>query len=260
MDMDEPVPLHPALDAPSPVVLTTLPPHPCVYLPGREATLRAFSARNMPELVYHDFLNASFRRSGLVIYQPVCGDCRECVPLRVLVRRFHPGKSQRRCWRRNRDLIVTAGQPVATDEKFELYTRYQAIRHHSTKADSRASFEDFLYRSPIKTLEFTYRDGWGRLLAVGICDVCPKSLSSVYFSSNRCNPIAGWEHLGRYTKLISLRGGQSPIIIWGIGSKTAGKWRTKPISDRMKFSAPMAAGTKMEPKKSLDRRQNVELS
>ncbi|HEX4055466.1 MAG TPA: arginyltransferase [Tepidisphaeraceae bacterium] len=179
--MDEPVPCYPALEPPVGVMLTTMPPHPCVYLPNRDATLRAFAARHMPDLVYHDFLNASFRRSGLVIYQPVCQGCQACRPLRVLVERFHPSKSQRRCWRRNQDLIVSTGQPSATDEKFELYARYQQQRHGSTKDDNRSSFEDFLYRSPVQTLEFVYRDDRGTLLAVGICDVCPKSISSVYF-------------------------------------------------------------------------------
>src|SRR5581483_6440443 len=40
----------------------------------------------------------------------------------------------------------------------------------------------FLYDSPLpSTVEFEYRDASTRLLAVGICDVCPHSLSSVYF-------------------------------------------------------------------------------
>jgi leucyl-tRNA---protein transferase len=178
--MDEPDSCSPALDPPVPVAFTTLPPHPCPYLPDRQATLRAFSTRKMPGLVYHDFLNASFRRSGLVIYQPICEGCRACVPLRIPVERFRPSKSQRRCLRRNHDLVVSVEKPSPTDEKFDLYTRYQSHRH-SSKPESRSNFEDFLYHSPLQTLEFTYRDARGDLLAVGICDICPKSLSSVYF-------------------------------------------------------------------------------
>ena len=45
----------------------------------------------------------------------------------------------------------------------------------------RESVAAFLYDSPTETLEFTYRDAAGRLLAVGICDVSANSLSSVYF-------------------------------------------------------------------------------
>jgi arginyl-tRNA--protein-N-Asp/Glu arginylyltransferase len=179
--MDEPVSRDPAPEPPIGVTLTSLPPHPCPYLPNREATLRAFAVRSLPGLVYHDFLNASFRRSGLVIYQPICHECRACIPLRVPVERFSPSKSQRRCWRRNQDLVIDTGQPSATDEKFDLYARFQSQRHGPAKSETRMSFEGFLYQSPVKSLEFTYRDARGMLLAVGICDVCPKSLSSVYF-------------------------------------------------------------------------------
>jgi leucyl-tRNA---protein transferase len=168
------------MEPPVPVALTTLEPHDCSYLPGRQATLRAFSTRRMPGLVYHDFLNASFRRSGRVIYQPVCYGCQACIPLRIPVEQFRPSKSQRRSRVRNQDLIVQITDPAPTDEKFNLYALYQFHRHGG-KSETRESFEDFLYRSPVHTLEFNYRDPAGALLAVGICDVCEKSLSSVYF-------------------------------------------------------------------------------
>jgi len=156
-----------------------MPPHPCPYLPGRQAQLRAFSTKRIDPAVYHGFLDASFRRSGSVIYQPVCADCRACLPLRIPVGSFRPDKSQRRCRRRNADLTFTAGPLCPSDEKYQLYTRYQAQRHGA--ADNRATFESFLYRSPVNTVEFTYRDARNQLLAVGICDLCDHSLSSVYF-------------------------------------------------------------------------------
>ena len=172
---------YPAATPPIPVELTLMPSHPCPYLPDRTATLRAFYATRLEPMVYHGFLDASFRRSGSVIYQPVCRGCRACLPIRVPVRSFHASKSQRRCLRRNADLTVAAGPPRASDEKYELYTRYQAQRHASHEPDARITFERFLYRSPVETVEFTYRDGRNQLLAVGICDVCEVSLSSVYF-------------------------------------------------------------------------------
>lgn len=154
--------------------------HPCNYLPGRVARTRAFWVRGMPGEVYHQFMDAGFRRSGLVVYQPVCSGCRACLPIRVPVGGFRPSKSQRRCERRNADLLVTVGRPVATDEKYELYRRYVTNWHHSASDHSREDFESFLYESPVETIEFCYRDAGGALVAVGICDVCRESLSSVY--------------------------------------------------------------------------------
>jgi arginine-tRNA-protein transferase len=181
------------------VRLVTTPAHPCPYLPGRTAQNRAFLAERMPGELYHDFMDAGFRRSGEVFYQPVCAGCRACVPLRVVVDRFVLSKSQRRCWRRNADLLVEGAAPEATDEKFDLYRRYVDGRFRrpgrgsaDAEPPDRAGFESFLCRSPVDTIEFTYRDrATGRLLAVGVCDVCARSLSSVYFYYDPDEPRRG---------------------------------------------------------------------
>ena len=169
---------YPALPPPVDVRLTILPEHDCPYLPPRRAITRALMASRIPPAMYHDFLDAGFRRSGKLIYQPICRGCRRCIPIRVPVDRFKPGKSQRRCLRRNADLIISQGPPVATPEKQDLYHRYTANWHGRQDTES---FESFLYDSPVDTIEFCYRTPDGRLLAVGICDRSPKSLSSVYF-------------------------------------------------------------------------------
>ena len=177
---------YPANPAPTSVRLHLFDEHPCSYLPNRTARMRGVVAGRATPEVYHAFMDAGFRRSGRLIYQPVCRSCRACRPLRVCVDRFLPNKSQRRCWRRNGDLIVTIGTPVSDDEAYEIYQRYKSQWHGRTDAeanesDERQAFESFLYDSPVNTVEFRYRESNGRLLAVGICDLSDTSLSSVYF-------------------------------------------------------------------------------
>lgn len=142
--------------------------------------MRALKTRQIPPETYHAFMDANFRRSGRVIYQPTCQGCRECQSLRVLVNKFDMSKSQRRCWRKNRDLSASVSPPEASEEKFDLYRRYLAGWHERDDADF-AEFCDFLYQSPVDSLEFEYRDPSAKLVAVGICDRSTKSLSSVYF-------------------------------------------------------------------------------
>jgi arginine-tRNA-protein transferase len=184
--------------------LTVLPPHPCSYLPGRVAQNRGFLCSGMPALLYQELMDAGFRRSGTFFYQPICRGCRECRPIRVPVGRFEPSKSQRRTWRRNLDLLVTVGAPAPTDEKFDLYTRYLRERHRKEEADDPAGFVEFLYHSPVDSLEITYREpggrggAGGRLIGVGICDVCPASLSSVYFYFD---PAESRRGLGTFSSL-----------------------------------------------------------
>jgi len=170
----------PAIPAPQRVRLSVLPEHPCPYLPQRTAQSRGLWADQMPAEGYRAFMDAGFRRSGKVIYQPICAGCRACQPIRVPVARFRPSKSQRRCYRRNADLAVCIGPPIPTSEKYELYARY--IREWHGRADGAEydEFVSFLYDSPVESMEFCYRDDDGRLLAVGICDVSARTLSSVY--------------------------------------------------------------------------------
>ena len=163
------------------VNLTILPDVPCPYLPGRVETLRAVMASSIDGEAYHAFMDAGFRRSGRMIYQPVCRDCRACVPIRVPVASFRPSTSQRRSMKRNADLRIAEGSPLLTAEKFELYSRYVKYWHDRPSDADPESMKRFLYDSPTETIEFEYRDRADRLLAIGICDVSAASLSSVYF-------------------------------------------------------------------------------
>jgi leucyl-tRNA---protein transferase len=171
---------YPAWPTPIELPLVEGEDHPCNYLPDRVARMRAFAARSIAPELYHQFMDAGFRRSGLIVYQPACPRCRACVPLRVLVESFHPSRSQRRCWRQNQDLRVEVSDTRATIEEYELYSRYLKGWHKGPD-DSRDGFERFLCDTPVNSIKFMYRDMSNCLLAVGICDVCPQSLSSVYF-------------------------------------------------------------------------------
>jgi leucyl-tRNA---protein transferase len=212
----------PALPPPARVHLTVCNETPCVYLPGRLAQLRAFAADRLDPEIYRKFMDANFRRSGEIIYQPICRGCRECVQIRVPAERFVPGKSQRRCLRRNADLRSSVTGLQLTDEKFDLYQRYCAARHGQEEKD-RAGLEQFLYHSPVATVEIEHRDQAGKLLAVGVCDVSPVSLSSVYFYFD---PAESRRGLGTYGALVEIELARNVGIpfyylgYWVAGSKT----------------------------------------
>ena len=203
---------YPALPPPVRVRLVTLGDQPCQYLPRRRSESRAAWAEELPPGLYHRFMDAGFRRSGKLLYQPACRGCRACQPIRVPVAEFRPSKSQRRCGRRNGDLVVSIAEAEPTDEKYELYRRYVAGRFgRPVEEENRESFESFLYDSPVDTIEFTYRDSGGRLLAVGICDVCRQSLSSVYFYYD---PAEGRRGLGTFGALREIEAARALGIPW----------------------------------------------
>ncbi len=189
---------YPSHPPPVNVRMVVSPEHDCSYFPDRQAISRAFWASAMEGEIYHRFMDAGFRRSGKVIYQPICTACRRCIPIRVSIARFMPNKSQRRCWRKNQDLKVSLDAPTPTEEKYELYNRYRRHWHQSSETHDWNAFTSFLYDSPVETLEFCYRDASGQLLGVGICDVCPQSLSTVYFYFD---PQARQRGLGTFSAL-----------------------------------------------------------
>lgn len=172
---------YPAWQPPVDVRLVMTPEHPCVYLPGRMARTRAFLVDQMPGELYRRFMDAGFRRSGRIMYQPACRGCRKCLQLRVPVDSFAPSKSQRRVWRRNQDLRIAQVTPRPSAEKFELYSRYQRDWHDGTMAGDWDEFAQFLYDAPVPGVELEYRTNDDRLIGVGICDISASSLSSVYF-------------------------------------------------------------------------------
>lgn len=194
---------------------------------------RAFVVGQMPGEMYHRFMDAGFRRSGKLVYQPVCAGCRACMSLRVPVDTFQPSKSQRRCIRRNADLRIQSAAPVATEEKFELYRRYLSLWHGRAGEagedgdDTWEALESFLYDSPVETVEFCYRDGAGRLLAVGICDVCADSLSSVYFYHDPAESKRSLGTLGVLREIESARSLGVPHYYLGYWVKDCGAMQYK---------------------------------
>lgn len=129
--------------------------------------------------VYRGLMDAGFRRSGRVFYRPRCDGCHECRPIRVPVGRFAPSRSQRRVLRKNLDVTVSVGPPRSTNEKFRLYQAHLERFPEGGMSRSREDFEEFLYSSPIDSLEMVYRVG-RRVVCVGLVDVSADCLSSVY--------------------------------------------------------------------------------
>jgi arginine-tRNA-protein transferase len=155
-------------------------PRPCSYLPDCQAQEEYFVAEVLDPEDYHLLMDLGWRRSGHLFYHPRCGDCRECVPIRVPTGSFCRSRSQRRVWRRNRDVTVFVDHPRPTEEKWSLYVRFLRGRQDGAMSEDFSDMVRFLYRSPVRTLEVCYRLG-NVLVGVGIIDVSRRAVSTVYF-------------------------------------------------------------------------------
>lgn len=147
--------------------------------------------------IYQALMDNGFRRGGSLFYKPTCPGCRQCIPIRVPAIEFAPSRSQRRSLARNADVQVTLGPIMADDERFDLFWRYQSARHPRGDDDSFDNFRESLGTSPIDSIEMAYRVG-DRLIGIGIVDVTPLALSSVYFYFD---PLESRRRLGVFSAL-----------------------------------------------------------
>ena len=156
---------------------------PCPYLAGRtERKIVADLAEGRAETDYGRMIRAGYRRSGTIAYRHACPGCRACVPVRLPVAEFSPGKSLRRVARANLDLDIDILPPKALSEHYDLFRRYQDGRHDGGEmADmSYAEYRGLVEESAITTRVAEFREPGGALAAVCLYDELADALSAVY--------------------------------------------------------------------------------
>ena len=164
-------------------------PAPCPYLPGRDER-KVFTELNGEHAgeLNEALSRIGFRRSQGVAYRPSCAGCSACISVRVVTDGFRPNATQRKLLRRHGDLEVTACQPWATAEQFDLLRRYLGERHPGggMTAMDESDYADMVELSPVQSVIVEYReptgpDGTrGRLVGACLTDRQGDGLSMIY--------------------------------------------------------------------------------
>ncbi len=179
----------------------TTAPLPCPYIAGRlERKIVTELTGPDAEQLHEALSRAGFRRSHSIAYTPACPGCNACVPVRIVVDQFKPGRTLRRVQRQNGHLDSRQVGARATAEQYRLFARYQETRHSGGDMalmgfyDYRSMVED----SPIDTCIAEFRGEGGALRAAVLTDRMSDGLSAVYSFYDPDRPFAS---LGTYMVL-----------------------------------------------------------
>lgn len=162
----------------------------CGYLPNKLAqSLIAAPQHLVNAEVYSGLIQQGFRRSGKFAYRPHCETCRECVPVRILIDKFSPNRSQKRAYKQHQNLTVHILPVDFYEEHYALYVQYQRARHEdSIKVDSSTNdeteieqYRNFLCQTNVESVLLEFRDQEkNKLVMVSVIDIVRDGISAVY--------------------------------------------------------------------------------
>ncbi len=147
-------------------------PYPATFYQGLFGPL----SDRMMEL----FLAAGYRRNGNSLYAMHCRNCSACVPIRLHPKQFKPNRSQKRVWRKNKDVDVSIGLIRPTMEKLALCEKFLRQRYPHEGNTAEAYYSGFFLNKITTTFEIRYKVE-NRLIGNGIVDIGSNWLNAVYF-------------------------------------------------------------------------------
>lgn len=162
----------------------------CGYLPNKLAQSLIASPQHLIDAnVYSGLIQQGFRRSGKFAYRPHCENCRECVPVRVILQHFAPNRSQKRAYKQHQNLTASILNVGFQEEHYALYSAYQKARHIDLNAKDKNSnqeekddieqYQNFLCQTNVESVMIEFREN-GQLKMISVIDIVRDGISAVY--------------------------------------------------------------------------------
>lgn len=193
--------------------------HACPNCKDGKASEMIMTISQLPVSVYQQLIERGwFRRGGVQLFAFTSCHSSSCntAELRVDLRGFNSSQSStyrrvlKKCERRG--VTVTTLRPQFSDEAFRLYYQYQMRRHEAENCTT-CSYRSHLLNNPLVPQEIngiaygTFHQEYridGRLVGVGVIDVLPQALCSVYMFYD-LSPDVSRLSLGVYSALMEIQ-------------------------------------------------------
>ncbi|CAH0533366.1 Aspartate/glutamate leucyltransferase [Vibrio stylophorae] len=157
------------------------PIHACSYLSGQQERLGVVMDEIWHQNSHYELLLAAgYRRSGDIIYKPMCPKCSACTPIRYDVMAFTPSRSLKRLKNQIQSMRWHFSSEL-DPQWFSLYQQYINTRHQdgSMYPADRQSFLQFSH-SEWQNIQYLHLYQEERLIAIAVTDITPHALSAVY--------------------------------------------------------------------------------
>jgi arginine-tRNA-protein transferase len=151
----------------------------CTYLPEKRLRFAYAFFAQLDKEELESFLSKGWRKFGIYYFKPECGDCRDCIPLRVIANDFIPSKSQRRILRKSMRVDIKFSNLDYKEEIYDIYKTHSEVKFK--KETDREDFISSFYNVSCPTIQSEYYLD-GILFAIGFLDVSTEALSSIYFA------------------------------------------------------------------------------
>jgi arginine-tRNA-protein transferase len=171
-------------------------PYKCGYLPNKLAqSLIAAPQHLVDSNVYSGLIQLGFRRSGNFSYRPHCENCKECVPVRIVLKDFLHNRSQKRAIKQHHNLSTVILPIAFHEEHYALYRTYQIARHNDKiertedkiEPDDVEQYRSFLCQSNVESVLVEFREN-NQLKMVSVIDIVRDGISAVYTFYDTSNP------------------------------------------------------------------------
>ncbi len=160
-------------------------PRPCSYLPDQTAALEYRLYQMLTATQYSQLLGRGWSAWERTSSAPAAPPARNASACASTFRPSDHRRASRRCRQKNREIETVVSRPEVSGEQIALYNAYhadmQARRGWPNRETSPAEyFEGFLAGPWDFPFEVRYL-AEGRLVGLGLIDIVPDAISSVYF-------------------------------------------------------------------------------